>query len=394
MSRRVRSPAGEAMRLSFVQEAQGFEPAATVEALTAPAASGRRLTTEPPRDVFGEALTSWWADRVGGPCASSWDYGGHVREGATELCQIGPAWWFPRYGVLIDGQGRVPMAPAGEAIHRWPRLDPLPGVGLDADTPTFTPPSDAPRLTAASIGLPWGMSNYGHFVYDALGSILAVEEAGLLERFPMHVPPLIPWQRALIRLVFPDMPVREARAPVIHIETVVFSTAMDHVLHIPGPLVARLRERVRARVPAGQVGRRLYISRRSQHMRVMVDEPQLEAALAGLGFEIIRPERLSVADQIRLFKEASVIVGASGAGLANVLFADAGAKVIEIQPQNFTSFWVAATCRLIGLDWSGYFCASPGSSSEAPFFSRIRRGFRFAYRLDVPAFIAFLDGRL
>jgi capsular polysaccharide biosynthesis protein len=68
--------------------------------------------------------------------------------------------------------------------------------------------------------------------------------------------------------------------------------------------------------------------------------------------------------------------------------------VIEIQPQNFTSFWVAATCRLIGLEWSGFFCASPGPSSEAPFFSRIRRGFRFAYRLDVPAFLTFLDSRL
>jgi capsular polysaccharide biosynthesis protein len=382
------------MPLTFVREAQGFEPVSTVEALTAPTASGRRLTTEPPRDVVGEALTSWWADRVGGPCASSWDYGGHVREGATELCQVGPAWWFPRYGVLIDAQGRVPMAPAGEAIHRWPRLDPLPGVDLDADAPTFTPPLDAPRLTAASIGVPWGMSNYGHFVYDALASILAVEEAGLLDRFPMYVPPLIPWQRALINLVFPDLSVGEARAPVMQIQTVVFSTAMDHVLHVPGPLVARLRDRVRARVPAGQVGRRLYISRRKQHMRVMVDEPQLEAALAARGFEIIRPERLSVGDQIRLFREAGVIVGASGAGLANVLFADAGAKVIEIQPQNFTSFWVAATCRLIGLDWSGFFCASPGPRSEAPILSRIRRGFRFAYRLDVPAFTAFLDRRL
>jgi capsular polysaccharide biosynthesis protein len=382
------------MPLTFVQEAQGFEPASTVEELTAPTASGRRLTTEPPRDIGGEALTSWWADRVGGPCASSWDYGGHVREGATELCQIGPAWWFPRYGVLIDAQGRVPMAPAGEAVHRWPSLDPLPGVSLDGDIVTFAPPFDAPRLTAASIGLPWGMSNYGHFVYDALGSILAVEEAGLLDRFPMHVPPLLPWQKALIRLVFPDMPLREAQAPVIQVGNVVFSTAMDHVLHVPGPLVARLRERVRGRVRPGQGGLRLYISRRSQHMRVMVDEPLLEAALAARGFDIIRPERLSVAEQIRLFRGAGVIVGASGAGLANVLFADAGAKVIEIQPQNFTSFWVAATCRLIGLEWSGFFCASPGPSSEAPFFSRIRRGFRFAYRLDVPAFLTFLDSRL
>lgn len=384
----------DAIPLTFVDEAERFEQASTLDDLTAPTKIGRRLVTEPHRDFFYEAVTSWWQGRVGGPCASSWDYGLHVREGPTELCQLGPAWWFPRYGVLIDAQGFVPTAPAGEAIHALPKLEPLPGVAPAGEILTFTPPETVLRLPPTSIALPWGMSNYGHFVYDALASILAVEEAGLLDRFPLAVPRLTAWQRGLIRLVFPNMPMREVREPVVHLEAAVFSTAMDHVLHMPGPLVMRLRERVRACVPVTDRGRRIYISRRSQHMRVMVDEPSLEAALAARGFEIIRPERLSVVDQIALFREASVIVGASGAGLANVLFTDPGTRVIEIQPQNFTSFWVAATCRLVGLDWSGYFCASPGPSSQAPLLSRIRRGFRFAYRLDVAAFMAFLDTRL
>jgi capsular polysaccharide biosynthesis protein len=385
---------GAAIPLTFVDEAESFELVSTLDALTEPTPAGRRLVREAYRDFVYEAVTSWWQGRVGGPCAASWDYGLHVREGPTELCQIGPAWWFPRYGVLIDARGRVPRAPAGEAIHAWPRLEPLPGIGVEGEASTFTPPKDVIALPATSIALPWGMSNYGHFVYDALASILALEETGLLERFPLAVPPLTAWQRGLIRLVFPDVSMREVREPVVQLEAAVFSTAMDHVLHMPGPLVMRLRERVRACARANDHGRRIYISRRSQHMRVMVDEPLLEAALAARGFEIIRPERLSVAEQIALFREASVIVGASGAGLANVLFADAGARVIEIQPQNFTSFWVAATCRLVGLEWSGFFCASPSASSEAPLLSRLRRGFRFAYRLDVAAFMAFLDSRL
>jgi capsular polysaccharide biosynthesis protein len=297
--------------------------------------------------------------------------------------------------MLIDGQGRVPVGPSGEVRHNWPMLDPVPGVSQTDGVLSFSPPHDVEQLGLSTIALPWGMSNYGHFILDGLATILAVEETGLLARAPLVVPPLNRWQRALIMAAFGDIPVREVRASVVALEGAVFSTAMDHFLHTPGPLTLRLRDRLRARLPAPRRNdRRLYISRRAQHMRVMVDEAALEVALASRGFEIIRPEKLSVVDQLTLFGEAGVIVGASGAGLSNLLLCSAGAKVIEIQPENFTSFWIGALCRVAGLDWRCYVCPSPGPSADAPWLTRMRRGFRFAYRLDVPAFTLFLDSIL
>jgi capsular polysaccharide biosynthesis protein len=103
---------------------------------------------------------------------------------------------------------------------------------------------------------------------------------------------------------------------------------------------------------------------------------------------------MSVADQISLFADAEVIVGPTGAGLTNAVFAAPGSKVVEIQPENFASFWVPAFSRLIGLDWGGYIAPSPCQPQAAPWLSRIRRGFHFAYRLDLPDFLAFLDARL
>lgn len=394
MTRPVKAGA-EGVPVRFVSESL-YDAAATAEALIpAPRDGGLRLVTESAHVVADNALAQWLAGRAGGPVASTWTYGRYLKEGATEICRVGPVWWFPRYGVLIDAQGHTPEAPSGEARHNWSMLDPLPGMGGDGETPMFTPPARVRRLPASTVAMPWGMSNYGHFLFDGLTSILAVEETGLLDRFPLVVPPLNRWQRSLVRAVFGDIALREVAAPVVQLEGALFSTAMDHFLHMPGPLVPRLRERARAALPKPtRRGRRLYISRRRQHMRVMVDEPALEAALAARGFEIVRPERLAVADQLRLFREADIVVGASGAGLANALFCDAGAHVIEIQPENFTSFWTAAFCRAAGLEWSGYFCASPGASEDAPWFSRIRRGFKFAYRLDVPDFIAFLETRI
>jgi capsular polysaccharide biosynthesis protein len=126
----------------------------------------------------------------------------------------------------------------------------------------------------------------------------------------------------------------------------------------------------------------------------MINEVALEAALVRRGFHIVRPDRMGVADQIRLFADAEAIVGPTGAGLTNAVFAAPGCKVVEIQPENFTSFWVPAFSRLLDLDWGGYIAPSPCDPKSAPWLARLRRGFHFAYQLDLADFLAFLDARL
>jgi capsular polysaccharide biosynthesis protein len=360
-----------------------------------PAGIGCRFVTDPPVNVDTSELADWVKGRVGGPAAVGWIHGRHLLQGGAEVCRIGATWWLPGFGMLVDHQGHAPVSPVGELRHNWPMLDPVPDVSRTEGSLSFSPPRDVEQFGVSTVALPWGMSNYGHFILDGLAAILAVEEIGLLAHAPLLVPHLNRWQRALIATAFGDIPVREVRAQIVALEGAVFSTAMDHFLHTPGPLTLRLRDHLRGRLPEPRrSGRRLYISRRYQHMRVMVDEEALEAELANRGFEIIRPETLCVVDQLTLFGEASVIVGASGAGLSNLLLCQPGVKVIEIQPENFTSFWVGALCRTAGLDWSCYVCQSPGPSAKAPWLARLRRGFQFAYQLDVPAFADFLGGRL
>jgi capsular polysaccharide biosynthesis protein len=80
--------------------------------------------------------------------------------------------------------------------------------------------------------------------------------------------------------------------------------------------------------------------------------------------------------------------------MTNAVFAPPGSTLVEIQPENFASFWVPAFSRLIGLDWGGYIAPSPCQPKAAPWLARMRRGFHFAYRLDLQDFLAFLDARL
>jgi capsular polysaccharide biosynthesis protein len=128
-------------------------------------------------------------------------------------------------------------------------------------------------------------------------------------------------------------------------------------------------------------------------MRVMANEAALETALRRRGFAIVRPERLSVARQIALARDAEVIVAPTGAAIANALFAPRGARVIEITPDNYASHWVMALCQLIGAAWRPFYCASPCPPDRIPRLRRMR-SYVFGYELPLEPFLAHLDQSL
>ncbi len=75
--------------------------------------------------------------------------------------------------------------------------------------------------------------------------------------------------------------------------------------------------------------RRIYIRRKPGGWRSVANDDAVAARLEGEGFEIARPEGLSLAEQIRLFAGAKIIVGMHGAGLTNLLFAPF-ASILEL----------------------------------------------------------------
>ncbi len=73
--------------------------------------------------------------------------------------------------------------------------------------------------------------------------------------------------------------------------------------------------------------RKLYLARSSTTRRRVENEADVIQALEPLGFECVRPESLSMGEQVALFSQASHIVAPSGGALANMVFAPAGAKI-------------------------------------------------------------------
>lgn len=83
-------------------------------------------------------------------------------------------------------------------------------------------------------------------------------------------------------------------------------------------------------VPLRPEPQRLFISRRHANTRRLGNEREVVGFLRERGFETHCLEDYSLADQCRLLHSAETIVAAHGAGLANLLFSQAAATVIEI----------------------------------------------------------------
>ena len=360
-----------------------------------------RTTTLPAALIAPEALGPWLEARMGGPIRPEWRVGdgasGLGWRGESTVCRMRDVRWAPASGAVIDRHGVVIRCTIGEAEFGVGDLSRLPGFGEGPTGPVLAlGAAPAPVFDRATVWLPWGGGfNYGHFLIDALSALLMVEELGLLKSHPAVAPPLTPWQRDLLLMAFPGRAVTEVAAPIAEIDEVLFSTAMNHFLHIPNAILGRLRDRILERAPPPAPGcERVYLSRRRTSMRVMVNEARLEQALRARGFRILNSETLSAAEQVAAVRGARVVVGASGAQLANALFMPTGACLIEIQPENFTSAWAPMMAWVTERDWAGYFTPSPLPPRRAPLLARMRRGFKFAWELPLDDFLPFLDARL
>ena len=75
---------------------------------------------------------------------------------------------------------------------------------------------------------------------------------------------------------------------------------------------------------------KLYVSRGSEGARGILNDVELIQHLEANNFTVVRPEKLSVAEQAKMFARASVVLGPHGAGFSNIVFCQPGTRVIEL----------------------------------------------------------------
>jgi len=180
--------------------------------------------------------------------------------------------------------------------------------------------------------------NYGHWLYDEVPRLL-----NALPHLPANtqfiVPePLEPWKlETLLALGIPESRLLRVRAYFeVHCERLWFATHLgDSEKCITAPGVAsRVRKTFRDYFVNGSLppaSERLFVSRSKAAQHRLLNEEELVPVLRELGFAIVSPEEYSVERQVQMFRNASLVVGAFGAALTNLMFCPAGATLIELQ---------------------------------------------------------------
>jgi capsular polysaccharide biosynthesis protein len=178
-----------------------------------------------------------------------------------------------------------------------------------------------------------GDSNYYHFLHDCLPRLFVLEqcpEVGPPDRW--LTPVATSFQRQLLDLAGVPEAQRldQALVPHLQAERLVVPGLPSTKVQNPPWVSRELRARFcpdATRVP----GRHVYLTRgTSRNNRAVLNEDAVVALLEARGFTCLDPGAMTVADQIRWFSEADVIVAPHGAALANLAFTSPGATVLEL----------------------------------------------------------------
>lgn len=93
-----------------------------------------------------------------------------------------------------------------------------------------------------------------------------------------------------------------------------------------GEMSQFIKKSVSQLVPTS-IFRKIYIRRNSQ-IRNISNSEDVEAMLITQGFIVIEPEKLSFIEQVNIFSNSDIIVGATGAAFGNLIFCNAKTKII------------------------------------------------------------------
>ena len=213
--------------------------------------------------------------------------------------------------------------------------------------------------------------NYYHWLFECLPRLEYLVRSGrsidAVDRFlineassPFHL-------QSLDRLRIPPAKrLHCSKRRVLECETLL---APPMPLLSPGQIApwvcAFLRESFLPAGPAKERGGRLYLSRRGSPKRRLANEAEVEGLFHAHGFKSVRLEALSFHEQVEIFARAEFVAGPHGAGFANLVFAPAGTRVIELfHPKHHIKLYedLATICEM---RYQSVFGTAPSEPSPA-----------------------------
>lgn len=256
-----------------------------------------------------------------------------------------PAWLLRR--VLVhgkDGLLTLDDAIVSETLQDAP-LHRIPGASRAGSDAVAMPalPRTATAFSAFHL-LTCNQDNYYHWLIDAMARFsqrayaLAAAAPGAAPGTLLLAPQTdTPWKGETLNACIPEGIPRIS----LHADARVFAQRLIYVPGLTGsdfsphPALLAFYDRVRdthlgVAAARPKPWRRLFVSRADTTNRVLVNEAELAAVAAAAGFTKVVLSGQPMAEQVRLFAEASHIIAPHGAALVNIGFCAPGAVLCEL----------------------------------------------------------------
>jgi capsular polysaccharide biosynthesis protein len=222
-----------------------------------------------------------------------------------------------------------------------------------------TDPFDVDYLPEAAVFTDGCGFNYAHWITEVLPRIAAFVRAGSHPGVPLIIDTnlhanimrsiaLVAGPDAVLYRLAPDQLVRVGVlhnvSPTGYIPFKLLPQPLDTVCHgLFGPQALRhavnqLRRGIGKRHT--DKTRPKLLVRRNSTLRHIVNEAEVEEALGARGFVVVEPERLTLEEQVALYSGAGMIVGATGAAIANLIFCPPDCPTVVMMPKfRHTAYW-------------------------------------------------------
>ncbi len=132
-----------------------------------------------------------------------------------------------------------------------------------------------------------------------------------------------------------------------------FSAVEPHSGFVPPDDIRLLRETflpLAKETGGGRPCPRIFLSRK-KGTRSFSNQAELEALMGFLGYDVVCLEDKPVLQQIELFRSAKVVVANHGAGLSNLIWGNANAKVLELFSPSFFNDCYFRLARTLGMTY-------------------------------------------
>ena len=218
-----------------------------------------------------------------------------------------------------------------------------------------------------------GISNYSHWLFDMLPKIKIYQEKyDLNDLSNIYVNKLNSFQKLSFKLlnlekikIIDSNKFRHIKSDEIIVTqhpSYFKGYIMQEAKNIPNWIIHWLRDCFLKKTCMEHKFDKIFIDRsqsKFNHCQI-INYSETVDFLINSGFKILRLEDLSFTEQISIFNKSKMIVGAHGAGFANLTFCNANTKVIEIRPSNHPNTVYERVSTINKLDYKLYSTETDG----------------------------------